>query len=61
MAGRCQTFREEQGGHSIEACIVEAIHPGVDMTAVEQQDGLREGFARPIEDDTGRGCGSQGS
>jgi hypothetical protein len=49
MAGRRQPFREEQGGHGIEACIVEAIHAGVGMAAVEEQDGLRGGIARPIE------------
>ena len=35
------------------------MHPGGGMAAVEQQDGLREGFARPIEaildEDTGLG------
>ena len=49
MAGCRQTFREEQGRHGVETGIVEAIHPRVGMTAVEEQDGLRKGFARPIE------------
>src|SRR5437879_10332521 len=49
MAGRRQAFGEEQSGHGVEARIVQTIHPGVGMTAVEQQDGLGEGFARPIE------------
>jgi hypothetical protein len=48
MAGRCQTFREAQGGHRIETGLVEAIHPGIAMAAVEQ-DCLRASFARPIE------------
>ena len=29
MARRCQAFGEEQGGHGIEAGIVEAIHPSI--------------------------------
>lgn len=49
MSGRRQAFGEEQGGHSIEAGIVQAVHPGVGMGAVEQQDCLCEGLARSIE------------
>src|SRR5262249_54546774 len=49
MAGRRQAFSEEQGGHGVEARIVQTIHPGVGMAAVEQQASLREGFARPVE------------
>jgi hypothetical protein len=44
MAGRREAFGEKQGGHGVEARIVQTIHPGIGMAAVEQQAGLREGF-----------------
>ena len=49
MAGRREAFSEEQGGHGVEARIVQTIHASVGMAAVEQQAGLCEGFACLIE------------
>jgi hypothetical protein len=61
MAGRRQAFGEEQGGHGIEAGIVQAVHPGIGMAAVEQQDCLCEGFTRSVEAILDEEAGSQGS
>ena len=36
MAGRRQACDEKQGGHGVEARIVQTIHPSVGMAAVEQ-------------------------